>query len=239
MYTVKCHTINKKIGPSGKTGNPGPTGQPGPSSVGLTGPTGPMGEDSVTGMTGPTGDSGFTGSFGLTGPTGPMGENNIQGPTGNTGPPGFRLTNYYRYENDLTIQVLTNVYTTLTFDTQLMTSDPVSFNMGTGQFTAPNTLPYSVQCRLVTGNNVQPFQMLSEIESLAIFVDGVNVYHTDFLNNNLPAVQALSIATTINLNAGQVLEFRGLSDVAFAGFRIVGYIQMDIMELGSDFAPSV
>lgn len=48
-------------------------------NVGLTGPTGPQGEEGPTGPTGPQGEDGPTG------PTGPQGED---GPTGPTGPQG-------------------------------------------------------------------------------------------------------------------------------------------------------
>ena len=60
-------------------------------SLGITGPTGPDGEqgitgpDGFTGPTGPDGEQGIIGPDGFTGPTGPDGEQGIIGPTGPAG----------------------------------------------------------------------------------------------------------------------------------------------------------
>lgn len=88
-------TLTGATGPMGATGNTGPTGAHGSAAntgstgpSGATGPTGPLGLTGPTGIIGQTGSTGPTGATGLTGPTGAHGAAANTGSTGATGPAG-------------------------------------------------------------------------------------------------------------------------------------------------------
>jgi len=79
-------------GPVGDTGSPGPIGPAG--SIGLTGPQGPIGSPGiqgspgVQGVTGSQGPAGVQGNQGLQGSPGPTGSTGLAGSPGPTGPQG-------------------------------------------------------------------------------------------------------------------------------------------------------
>lgn len=158
-------------GPQGSTGPEGPTGSIGNTGVqGPSGPTGPTGNDGATGPTGPQGVQGDTGPTGVSGPTGDIGPTGLPGsatntgatgPTGplGTGPTGPQGTQGATgtYQNLVLVlkqtssqNVVSSVYTKLTYSAGAEVFDPYNFfDAGVSTTEIKPTIPgyyYIVSC---------------------------------------------------------------------------------------------
>jgi len=160
--------------------------------LGPQGPIGPQGFIGPQGSPGPTGANGATGPTGPTGLTGATGPTGRTGATGPTGPSGLAAFGYVFQLGTETVPVGADI--------SFSNNGPL-FNVAHAAGTAPIIVnaagTYNIAFAVYTANN--------NLQDWGVAVN--NVVVADFNS----AGMSLSAATTLNLNAGDVVTIRNVS----------------------------
>ncbi|HDR5272354.1 TPA: collagen-like protein [Bacillus thuringiensis] len=212
--------ITGPTGPTGVTGITGPTGPTG--ATGITGPTGPTGATGITGPTGPTGATGITGptgptgATGITGPTGPTGATGITGPTGPTGvtgitgptgPTGFESA--FRAFKSTDQSVIANTLSIVTFET-------TQFDLN-GEYDGVSTfIPQQDGVYLIITTIIfsPTDDTLNYVTEVFITVNSTLIAGDDsFFGGNTGLLNAVTVSTIVQLNAGDMVQVQAGSTV--------------------------